>query len=375
MIDAEGAHSTVRSTVRLQFEGKSLEENYVLGDLHLDGDLVETDFHIFSSEFGFLGLFPLGNHRWRLIASNPLSKPSKDTEPSLEELQQIYDQRSHIPARFLDMSWSSWFLINSRMISQLRVGHVFLGGDSAHIHSPAGAQGMNTGMQDMMNLGWKLAMVMKGQAKPELLDTYGADRLPVIQNVLAKTEGLTGAIGSESTLFRSVFNHVAPWLVGNEHIQRNSTERMSQLALNYRKSPLSVAEGHPGGLRAGDRMPDAPVTVLNRQGSLEQNPQPATIFELLDPSRFTLFYCNIPNPERTHAKIQNTIGPWRYLMRGYQIAPAEDEHGAFRSKFGSSASIILVRPDAYIALIGTDKSISHIAKFCNEWLVPQSSKE
>jgi 2-polyprenyl-6-methoxyphenol hydroxylase-like FAD-dependent oxidoreductase len=375
IIDAEGAHSTVRSTVGLEFEGKALEENYALGDLHLDGDLVETDFHIFSSEFGFLGLFPLGNLRWRLIASNPLSKPSKDTEPSLGELQQIYDQRSHIPAGFRDMSWSSWFRINSRMISQLRVGQVFLGGDSAHIHSPAGAQGMNTGMQDMINLGWKLAMVMKGQAKPELLDTYGADRLPVIQNVLTKTEGLTGAIGSESTLFRSVFAHLAPWLVGNEYIQRNSTERMSQLALNYRESPLSVAEGHPGSLRAGDRMPDARLTVLSRQGSLEPNPQPTTMFELLDPSRFTLFYCNIPNPERTHAEIQNAISPWRYLMRGYQIAPAEDEHNTFRSKFGNSASIILVRPDGYIALIGTDKSIPHIAEFCNKWLVPQSSKE
>jgi hypothetical protein len=234
---------------------------------------------------------------------------------------------------------------------------------------------MNTGMQDMINLGWKLAMVMKGQAKPELLDTYGADRLPVIQNVLTKTEGLTGAIGSESTLFRSVFAHLAPWLVGNEYIQRNSTERMSQLALNYRESPLSVAEGHPGSLRAGDRMPDARLTVLSRQGSLEPNPQPTTMFELLDPSRFTLFYCNIPNPERTHAEIQNAISPWRYLMRGYQIAPAEDEHNTFRSKFGNSASIILVRPDGYIALIGTGNSIPHIAKFCNKWFVPQSSKE
>jgi len=119
-------------------------------------------------------------------------------------------------------------------------------------------------------------------------------------------------------------------------------------------------------------MPDTSVTVLSRQGSLEQNPQPATIFELLDPTRFTLFYCKIRNPESTHAEIQNTIGPWRYSMRGYQIAPAEDEHGAFGSKFGNSASIILVRPDGYLALIGTDKSIPQIAKFCNRWLVPQS---
>src|SRR5258708_30235087 len=99
LVDAEGAHSTARGTVGLHFEGKSLVEDYALGDLHIDGDLVETDFHIFSSEHGFLGLFPLGGRRFRLMASNPMSKPSKETEPSLEELQQLYDQRSPIPAR------------------------------------------------------------------------------------------------------------------------------------------------------------------------------------------------------------------------------------------------------------------------------------
>ncbi len=100
---------------------------------------------------------------------------TKDTTPSIGELQKLYDQRSHIPARFHDMSWSSWFRINSRMVHTMSVGRVFLGGDSAHIQSPAGAQGINTGMQDMVDLAWKLAMVLKGQAKPETLETYEAE--------------------------------------------------------------------------------------------------------------------------------------------------------------------------------------------------------
>jgi 2-polyprenyl-6-methoxyphenol hydroxylase-like FAD-dependent oxidoreductase len=232
LIDCEGAHSISRTTLNLQFEGKTRDEQYALGDLYIDGDLPATDFHIFSSQFGFMGLFPMGSGRFRLIASNPLSKPSRDTAPSLEELQQIYDQRSHIPARFHDMSWSSWFRINSRMVDRLRVGRVFLGGDSAHIHSPAGAQGMNTGIQDMINLAWKLALVIKGQADPKLLDTYNDDRLPVIRNVLRKTEGLTDVIGNENPVFRSAFSHIAPWIVGTEFVQENSTERMSQLSLN-----------------------------------------------------------------------------------------------------------------------------------------------
>jgi len=123
-----------------------------------------TDMHIFSSPNGFMGLFPMRGGRFRLIASNPFSTPSQDTEPSLDELQRIYDQRSHILARFHDMTWNSWFRINSRMVQRLRVGRLLLGGDSAHIHSPSGAQGMNTGVQNMINMSWKLAFVQG--AKP-----------------------------------------------------------------------------------------------------------------------------------------------------------------------------------------------------------------
>jgi 2-polyprenyl-6-methoxyphenol hydroxylase-like FAD-dependent oxidoreductase len=372
LIAAEGAHSTARGTVGLHFEGKSLVEEYALGDLHIDGELVETDVHIFSSEHGFFGLFPMGSRRFRLMASNPISKPSKETGPSLEELQQIYDQRSHIPARLRDMSWNSWFRINSRMVNRLQVGRVFLGGDSAHIHSPAGAQGMNTGMQDMINLCWKLAMVMKGQAKPELLETYSKDRLPVIQNVLKRTSALTHTIGSESTLFRSVFNHVAPWLVSMDYIQQNTTEGMSQLALDYRESPLSGSSGHSGELRAGDRLPDFPVTGLNREGSVEQQPWPATIFSLLNPSCFTLLYSNIPDPAKTDSEIQTAVGPWHYLMGRHQIAAIPGQHG-FEKYFGASPSIVLVRPDGYVAFTGSDTSVAKLAEYCDRWLIPQTS--
>ena len=105
LISAEGAHSTVRATLDLPFEGKTRDEQYALGDLHIDGELAETDLHIFSSAHGFLGLFTMGNRRFRLMASNPHSRPSKDTavaQPALAELQAIYDQRSAISARFRD---------------------------------------------------------------------------------------------------------------------------------------------------------------------------------------------------------------------------------------------------------------------------------
>ena len=375
LIDAEGSHSTARGTVGLQFGGKSHVEDYALGDLHVDGDLVETDFHIFSSVHGFISLFPMGGRRFRLMADNPICESCMDTGPSVEELQEIYDQRSHIPAKFRDMSWSSWFHINSRMVNHLQVGRVFFGGDSAHIHSPAGAQGMNTGMQDMINLCWKLAMVMKGEAKPELLGTYSQERIPIIQGVLKKTEAVNEAIASENRLFRSVFNHVAPWLVGMENVQHNASERLSELALNYRESPLSVSGGHPGELRAGDRVPDVPVTLLHSEGSSETQPRPATTFSLLNPTFFTLLYCNIRDPAKTHPEVESVIEPWHPMMRGQLIAaiPSQDK---FQKYFGAAPSIVLVRPDGYVAFAGragSDNSIGKLAKFCETWLVPQAA--
>ncbi len=119
-----------------------------------------------------MALFPLGGRRFRLIVGHPLGRAGAgDRDPSLEELQAIYDERSEIPARLGDLTWSSWFRINSRMVPRLKLGRLFLGGDSAHIHSPAGAQGMNTGIQDMINLGWKLALVIRGAGRPKPCST------------------------------------------------------------------------------------------------------------------------------------------------------------------------------------------------------------
>ena len=189
------------------------------------------------------------------MASNPLSRPSKDAAPTLQELQAIYDQRSQVPARFRDMSWSSWFRINSRMVARPKVGRLLLGGRGQHPQSGR-PQGMNTGIQDMINLAWKLALVLKGQAPPALLDTYGQERLPVIRDVLAKTEGMTNVIGSGS---------VGPWAQEAAMAQDTIATGMCQLAIGYRDSPLSATYLQEG-LHAGDRMPDLLVRYRSERG-------------------------------------------------------------------------------------------------------------
>ena len=357
IIGAEGAHSLVRSTLDLAFEGHTRAEDYALGDLKIDGALVDTDFHIFSSEHGFMGLFPMGGDHFRLIASNPMSEPKEGTEPSLEELQAIYNQRSPIPARFHDLTWSSWFRINSRMVSRLRIGRLFLGGDAAHIHSPAGAQGMNTGIQDMINLCWKLAMVTLGKAPPALLDTYEADRLPVMRGVLKRTDGLTTTIGSENAIVRSLINRLGPYLGSVDIVQENATAGMSQVALGYQDSPLTKNHRHSGTLRGGDRIPD--IAVRRRTGAGWSDAQ---LHEALDPSHLTLLVAG-SSDAACPDDLRSSVPDGRLV----EIA-APEEDTRFAKVFGDAGLAILVRPDGYAGLVcPLAQAAEAIRKYRTEW--------
>ena len=360
MISAEGAHSTGRTTLDLQFKGRTRTEQYALGDIRIDGDLADTDFHIFSSEHGFMGLFPMGGEHFRLIASNPLSQPETGTAPSLDEIQQIYDMRSHIPARFHDLVWSSWFRINSRMVSQVKAGRLFLGGDAAHIHSPAGAQGMNTGIQDMINLGWKLAMVLKGQAPPGLLDTFGEDRLPVMRDVLTQTDGLTTTIGTENPLVRTLFNHLGPWIVGTDRVQETATANMSQIALGYRDSPLSENHHTGGAIRAGDRVPDLALRVKQENGW-----QDTTLHAVLDPSRFVVLVTAAEDGDLP-ADLGTVGAPEVVRHVAPTTAPASSK--ALDAALGLN-SVTLVRPDGYAALTTpADRAAARLDAYRAKWL-------
>ncbi len=375
LIDCEGAHSVARTTLGFEFAGKTREEDYVLGDLHIDGDLPSTDFHIFSSEHGFMGLFPMGGGRFRLIASNPLSTPEKGKEPGPGEIQTIYNQRSHIPARFHDMSWSSYFRINSRMVDKLSSGRVFLGGDAAHIHSPAGAQGMNTGIQDMINLAWKIALVERGVASPRLLETYNLDRFPVIHDVLTKTEGLTDAIGSENKLFRSVFSHLAPWIVSHEFVQQNATERMSQVALGYRKSPLSVTKRAVGEIKAGDRLPDLDASLVGGTGQPNVAPKAVRLFDVLQTDCFTLLYTNLEHSEAVHQATQAGIGAWRQMLETASIRPRPGLEAGFEKVLGKAPGLILVRPDGYAAFTSGPQDLDALSAYLSEWFPQDGSSK
>src|SRR5262249_1520412 len=154
------------------FVGKGYEDQFVLGDVKVDGDLPRQQMTSFFDPDGIVAFFPLPADRWRLIAS---AAPGED-KPTLDELQAMVDRRAHLKLRLHDDVWRGRFRIHCRQVRRYRIGRVFLCGDAAHIHSPVGGQGMNTGIQDAHNLAWKLALVWRGRADDDLLDSYHEER-------------------------------------------------------------------------------------------------------------------------------------------------------------------------------------------------------
>jgi 2-polyprenyl-6-methoxyphenol hydroxylase-like FAD-dependent oxidoreductase len=341
VIAADGSHSPIRKALGLPFEGSSIEQNYVLGDVYLAGDMPEDQLSIFLATRGFLAVFPMGDGRFRFMATDPDGVTGDDAEPSLEDIQNLYDRTVHIPARLYGLNWSSRFRINSRHMNTLRAGRVFFGGDAAHVHSPAGGQGMNTGIQDMINLGWKLAMVLRGTGRPELLDTYETDRLPVIKQLVAMTERATKVFNSTNPVAHALLTRLTPVVLSESAVQAKAAPRLGQLSATYRGRPSSKGGGRIG-LRAGDRVPD----VRLAEGRL---------YDLLDTSTLTLFVVGDDTDP-----IAAPHHDWVDVLTVHRVA--------LHPALAPASGWLLVRPDGYLAAAGGAGESDRLTGWLHRWL-------
>jgi hypothetical protein len=226
---------------------------------------------------------------------------------------------------------------------------------------------MNTGIQDMINLAWKLALVIRGEAPEALLDTYQAERVPVMRAVLRQTAAITDLMSARRPLVRRLLRDLAPRLGQAGPVQRLLPSRISQLAIRYRRSPLSVNRGRPGRLRAGDRLPDG--TVLSR-GAYGESWQDRSLFSLLDPSRFTLLVVHSADSGAVDEAFGEAVRPWP-IVRVVAIAPPLDAGGRawFEASFGRSTGVFLVRPDGYLGFVGGKRAAAeHLDAYCRRWL-------
>jgi 2-polyprenyl-6-methoxyphenol hydroxylase-like FAD-dependent oxidoreductase len=331
VIGCDGAHSSVRHLLGFSFEGASYEDAFMLADAYVDGDLDTSAFQVFTAADGPLAFFPLLDGRYRIVGDNP-PKAWSD-EPSLEQCQALVDERGPGGIKLHSPRWLAKFHLHHRRVRQLRRGRVFLAGDAAHIHSPAGGQGMNTGLQDVFNLAWKLALVMRGFADAKLLETYDAERLPIDEMVIRNSDRLTRLVTLKNPLARYLRDHLVPIVSSFGRIRQRAGQAVSELAIAYQKSAICEDDGAPGSsVGAGERGPD--VFVQQEDGL-----------------RRSLYHClssghaiALVSAQEAESALADQIlkaphPPW---IRTARVADPE-------APFGCS-SVHLVRPDGYVGL-------------------------
>ena len=257
VVGADGAHSVVRKALAVGFPGVPLVERFLLADVHAALDRPRDAASTWLRGTELLAAFPLpGDNLWRLMAPAP---PEFGDEPQQDKIIEFLGARLRAEAggSIHTAEWTSSFRIQRRLADTYRRGRVLLAGDAAHIHSPLGGQGMNTGIGDAENLAWKLALVISGRAGDGLLDTYEAERRPVAKDVLESTSGLTELVVGESRIARFVRDHIAVPLLNRAWMQRLIATKASQLQVSYRDGPLGAGRRRRlPGLRPGDRVPD-----------------------------------------------------------------------------------------------------------------------
>jgi 2-polyprenyl-6-methoxyphenol hydroxylase-like FAD-dependent oxidoreductase len=258
LIGCDGAHSTVRHGLGFTFDGTTQPSDWYLADGHISGLEPQDRLHIFWHKDGILAFFPITEGRWRVIADlGPAQGDAHCPDPTLQEVQALITLRGTDGIVIKDAYWLAAFRINERKVSQYGRGRAFLAGDAAHIHSPAGGQGMNTGMQDAFNLAWKLSLVIGGVCKPALLDSYSVERSAVGDMVLRNATRLTDAAIVRNPIIQGLRNTVVKFALGFPQLGHRVANLLAELDIGYPKSPLTVAGAHhPSARKAGERWPE-----------------------------------------------------------------------------------------------------------------------
>ena len=343
LVGADGAHSTVRHGLGLGFAGETVDRAWLLADVDVRADPAPDPhrLRIVDSEDGTVALFPLTDTRWRVIADlGPRGGDQDAREPTAEEVQRVLDERTKLHWRVEGAHWLTEFRVNERQVDRYVHGRVLLAGDAAHVHSPAGGQGMNTGMQDAGNLAWKLALVERGGAPARLVETYHEERHPVGHRVIRDSGRMLKAGMAEGAVARRLRDALAPLVLSLPPAQRRIRGFLTEEDITYRDGPLADGSGSHHGVRSGDAFPDVPLTYPDG---------PWSSYRLLRGSEATLVAAE-PGAGEGPAPGFGGAGGFPVTVR--RIGPgldAEDPDGRLADALGAAA--VLVRPDGVVASV------------------------
>lgn len=356
VVGCDGAHSFIRKYLNQSFIGKSFRSVFSLADVEISWKYPHDEGFVFLTKQGPLAAIPLPHkNHYRLIfqldrCQTEKGTPSEDnlqvevSPPTIEEVQTVVHSYADKEAVLSPPKWIANFHVNSRLVKEYRVGKFFLAGDAAHIHSPIGGQGMNTGLQDAFNLGWKLALACKQEVSPELLHSYHVERHSVASGLLKGTEAATQIATLEKGWEISLRNFIASLLFKNASLVKKLIHTITQLNIQYPKSPLLSEKGtFARGPKVGSRMPDF---------SLKKGDKSIQLYDLF--MKTTSFTVLIFEGERSEAsetaltQLEQIALPMKIISIS-KNGPYQDEEGKMHHTFGAEkGACYVVRPDTYV---------------------------
>ncbi len=343
LVGCDGASSGVRKTLGLQFSGSTFERMFYVADVDLDWEYGHEALQVFLMRNSLLAFFPMvGEQRYRIVGTFPEEFAKDEGDILYEEIEERVKHDSDIDLDITEVRWFSTYKVHTRHVNKFSVGRCFLAGDSAHIHSPAGAQGMNTGIQDGYNLAWKLAMVVAGNSNLKLLDTYNEERLPNAKMLTQTTDRFFGLVASPNPVLVFLRLYVIPYIAGIvlrlDSVKRFVFLRVAQIGINYRNQSLSEDHGNLK-VKAGDRMPWFEVDGTSIYDRLRE-----PVFQLIVFSDSKSEIPPLPD---------DLMSEWQGLIDRTVIAIDPDIVKIFGT---ATAFFIILRPDNYIGVISDDFS-------------------
>jgi 2-polyprenyl-6-methoxyphenol hydroxylase-like FAD-dependent oxidoreductase len=356
VIGADGAHSAVRKMVGTKLAGTFVGERFLLGDVDCEHSLDLDSMYTFCSPDGPVVVLPMANGRMRFLAEVHYAAGAPiNMNPTQDELQAIIDRRIG-GIRVVRSHWLTSFEIRHARVPAYRWGRVFLAGDAAHIHSPAGGQGMNTGMQDAFNLAWKLAAVVNGQGGETLLDSYEAERMPVADGVITFTDRLTKA-GTLSGPPSRIRNVVLRLLSHIPAARQYMAETAEEVKVAYRNSPIALGS-RPRGANVvpGDHVPHMIDTELQKQLSAVCGAHNTGHVVLTVAS-------GQPAPAAGDGHVQVLVTEDDTHVAGYDTVIADPKSLVAQRLGLKHGGRVVIRPDGYIGALASLDDTTTIADY------------
>lgn len=364
LIACDGANSIVREKCGFHFPGEDLTEQFIVADATIDFSYMPKDeIHFFFDQGTVLAAFPLGSDKYRLAANLHLDFPRKLFTG--REVIELVQERAHGNYYVTNVQWISLFWIHGKLVKRMRKNNIFLVGDAAHIHSPAGGQGMNTGMQDAYNLAWKLALVIKGQARSSILDSYQTERYPIVKEIVEQNEQFTKmALFDKSFLAKLKKFSRELSQDANGELAKKIGSKLTQLDIQYKDSPI-IEYGKLKSPKPGERAPDVSIddnSLYKYFSNTLHNILLFTGINIIEKKMQKLKQFK-KDLEKEHSNLVKI-----YMVSNIKLADTtniiEDINGNIHHSYKiNNPAVYIIRPDTYIAYYSEDLNLDSIDKF------------